>query len=508
MDQKQRVFLMILDGWGIGKKDFTDGIYNAKTPFVNQLYTKVPNTTLTTFGNAVGLPEGQMGNSEVGHMNIGAGRVVWQQLALINKQFQEGTAQQMPSMQNLLNYCLDNQQPLHLIGLVSDGGVHSSLDHLIELCQMAHQKGLKKVYIHVFTDGRDTDPKSAIQYIEQLEQAIQNTSAKIATLIGRYYAMDRDKRWERVKLAYDLMVKGVGKTYPSAQAALLDQYQQDITDEFMKPSVMLDEKGQPIASIENGHAVLCFNFRTDRGRQITQALTQEAFPEQGMQPLDVYYATMTEYDATYQGVQVIFPTQNIKMTLGEVLSKHHKKQLRSAETEKYPHVTFFFSGGQEACFEGEERIMEPSPKVATYDLQPEMSALPLTQKILAALDQNQYDFICLNFANTDMVGHTGVWDAILKAAETVDVCVEKLYNKALEMGYQMVIIADHGNSDEAKNADGSPNTAHSMNPVPCFIVSPACQSIPKAGKLADVAPTILNMMHLPIPKEMDGNCLF
>ena len=508
MDQQQRVFLMILDGWGIGKKDFTDGIYNAKTPFINQLYSKVPNTTLTTFGNAVGLPEGQMGNSEVGHMNIGAGRVVWQQLALINKQFDEGTAQDLPAMQALMDYCLQQQQPLHLIGLVSDGGVHSSLDHVIKLCQIAQNKGLKQVYIHVFTDGRDTDPRSGVQYIEQLEQAIQNGPAKIASVIGRYYAMDRDKRWERVKLAYELIVNGVGTPYASAHAAISDQYQKQTTDEFLLPSVIVDEQQQPIAKIAQGNAVLCFNFRTDRGRQITQALTQEAFVEQGMQPLELYYATMTEYDERYQNVKVLFPSQNIKMTLGEVLSLHHKKQLRSAETEKYPHVTFFFSGGQEACFEGEDRIMEPSPKVATYDLQPEMSALPLTQKILAALVQNQYDFICLNFANTDMVGHTGVWEAIIKAAETVDACVEQLYQKALSMGYQMVIIADHGNSDEAKNPDGSPNTAHSMNPVPCFIVSPACKQLNQAGKLADVAPTILKMMNLPIPSEMDGNCLF
>ncbi len=508
MQNSDKVFLMILDGWGIGKHDFTDGIYNAKTPFYNHLMATYPNTTLTTFGHAVGLPEGQMGNSEVGHMNIGAGRVVWQQLALINKKFDEGTAAEEQGINEISNYCTNSNKPLHLIGLVSNGGVHSSMDHLIELCKIFTQKGVKEIYIHAFTDGRDTDPKSGIEYIRTVENAIKDTNAKIASVIGRYYAMDRDKRWERVKLAYDVMVNGVGKAFYTANAAILDAYHNEITDEFIPASVIVHSDGTPIAKIQNEDAVFCFNFRTDRGRQITQALTQTDFHEYNMHKLELYYATMTEYDATYNNVHVVFDSKNVSMTLGEVISKHGKTQLRSAETEKYPHVTFFFSGGREEPFEGEDRIMEPSPKVPTYDLQPEMSAFPLTEKIFEAVQSEKYDFICLNFANTDMVGHTGVWEAIIKAAESVDSCVEKLVNAALAKGYQMVIIADHGNSDEARNPDGSPNTAHSMNPVPCIIISDKCQSIPNPGKLADVAPSILKMMGIQKPAEMDGVELF
>lgn len=508
MQNKQRVFLMILDGWGIGKHDFTDGIYQANTPFVDHLFKTVPNTTLTTFGNAVGLPEGQMGNSEVGHMNIGAGRVVWQQLALINKKFEDGSAANEKVLQDMADYCNSNSKPLHLIGLVSNGGVHSSMEHLISLCKIFTEKKVQKIFIHAFTDGRDTDPKSGLGFIQELEKAISGTNAKIASLIGRYYAMDRDKRWERAKLAYDLMVHGKGEVFTNAEDALISSYEKECTDEFLNASIIKGEDENPIATIQEGDAVLSFNFRTDRGRQITQALTQMDFPEHGMKKMHLKYATMTEYDATYKNVDIVFSSSNVRNTLGEVLSKAGKTQLRSAETEKYPHVTFFFSGGQEEMFPGEERIMEPSPKVATYDLQPEMSALPLTEKILKAVESNQYDFICLNYANTDMVGHTGVWEAIIKAAETIDSCVKRVVETATVNGYQMVIIADHGNSDEAKNPDGSPNTAHSMNPVPCFIISPKCAELKHSGKLADIAPTILKLMQIEKPIEMDGVPLF
>ncbi len=508
MEKKQRAFLMILDGWGIGKKDFTDAIYNANTPFVDSLYTTVPNTTLTTFGNAVGLPLGQMGNSEVGHMNLGAGRIVWQQLALINKQFDDGSAANNETLNNIAQYCIENNKPLHLMGLVSNGGVHSSIDHLIALCKILSTKGLQNIFIHAFTDGRDTDPHSGIEFIQTLEKAIEGTGAKIASVIGRYYAMDRDKRWERTALAYNLMVNSVGEKYPSASAAIEANYAASHTDEFINASLITNEDGDALTSIKNEDAVFCFNFRTDRGRQISQVLTQMDVPENGMKKLQLNYTTMTEYDETYKNVNIVFKTQHTHHTLGEVLSDKGYTQLRSAETEKYPHVTFFFSGGREQAFEGETRIMEPSPKVATYDLQPEMSALPLTEKILEAIATEQHDFICLNFANTDMVGHTGVWQAIIKAAETVDGCVKRIVEKGLGYGYQFIILADHGNADEAKNIDGTPNTAHSMNPVPCFIISDKCKSIPNKGKLADVAPTILKLMALEKPLEMDGDLLF
>ena len=500
----QKAFLMILDGWGIGKHDFTDGIFNAETPFVDSLYSSVPNTTLTTFGNAVGLPEGQMGNSEVGHMNIGAGRVVWQQLALINKKFEDGSAANEPAIAQIAAYCAANSKPLHLIGLVSDGGVHSSIEHLVALCRIFGEKGLPAIYIHAFTDGRDTDPRSAARYISYLEDKIQGTGARIVSVVGRYYAMDRDKRWERVKLAYDLMVNSAGDRFPDAVTAIHTSYEKGVTDEFIMPAIIGNGEGR----IQEHDAVLCFNFRTDRGRQITQALTQMDFPDYSMKRLNLEYATMTEYDHTYQGVKVIFHSQNVSNTLGEVISHAGLAQLRSAETEKYPHVTFFLSGGREEPFPGEDRIMEPSPKVPTYDLQPEMSAFPLTEKILEAVDSGKYDFICLNFANTDMVGHTGVWEAILRAAEAVDACVKRIVERGLARGYQFVIIADHGNSDEARNPDGSPNTAHSVNPVPCFIISEKCKRIEHPGKLADIAPTVLKLMDVPVPPEMDGKPLF
>lgn len=508
MQTKQKAFLIILDGWGIGKKDFTDAIFHARTPFVDSLYNNVPNTTLTTFGNAVGLPEGQMGNSEVGHMNLGAGRVVWQQLALINKQFDDGTASGNETIQKMAAYCIENNKPLHLMGLVSDGGVHSSMEHLIKLCGIFSEKGIRNIFIHVFTDGRDTDPQSGLGYIKELEERIKPTGAKIATVVGRYYAMDRDKRWERTALAYRMMVHGEGENFHTAEEAIKHSYHAGVTDEFIKPSVITGDGNLPPALIKEGDAVFCFNFRTDRGRQISQALTQLSLPEFKMETLSLYYATMTEYDETYKNVKVVFKTQYVNNTLGEVLSDKGYTQLRSAETEKYPHVTFFFSGGKEQPLKGETRIMEPSPKVPTYDLQPEMSALPLTKKIIEAIKTEEHDFICLNFANTDMVGHTGVWHAIIKAAETVDACVKEIVEEGLKHGYQFVILADHGNADEAKNPDGSPNTAHSMNPVPCFIISEKCREITKKGKLADIAPTLLKLMDIEIPAEMDGDTLF
>ena len=508
MSQYSKAFLMILDGWGIGKKDFTDAIQNANTPFINSLYQTVPYTTITTFGNAVGLPEGQMGNSEVGHMNLGAGRVVWQQLALINKQFEDGEAAKLQSIQNLAGYCIQNNKPLHLMGLVSNGGVHSELQHIISLCKIMHSKGVQEIFIHAFTDGRDTDTKSAIKFIEELEIGIKETNAQVVSIVGRYYAMDRDKRWERTALAYHLMVNGVGDKYTSSSQAIEKNYGDNITDEFLRPSIITDKDSVPIATIKEGDAVLCFNFRTDRGRQISQALTQENFEVQNMRALNLYYATMTEYDETYKNIHILFLTHHTLNTLGEIIRHAGLKQLRSAETEKYPHVTFFFSGGREEPFKGETRIMEQSPKVATYDLQPEMSAIPLTNKILNELENNIHDFICLNFANTDMLGHTGVWEAIIKAAETVDSCVEKIVKLGLSKGYQFIILADHGNADNARNEDGTPNTAHSMNPVPCFIISDKCTQIPNAGKLADIAPSILKLMNLKKPVEMDGNELF
>lgn len=509
MQSDKRVFLIILDGWGIGKHDSTDGIYNARTPFMDELWSKYPHTTLTTFGNAVGLPEGQMGNSEVGHMNIGAGRVVWQQLALINKRFEEGSAANEPAISELAEYCAGNNKPLHLMGLVSDGGVHSSMAHLVSLCRIFSEKGVDNIFIHAFTDGRDTDPRSGLEYIRSLESALTGTRARIASLIGRYYAMDRDNRWERIKKAYDLMVGGDGKPFSSAEEAVQYAYDNGITDEFIQASVIHGEDGKPLAVIQEDDAILCFNFRTDRGRQITKALTQEDFPDYGMRKLRLRYTTMTEYDATFRNVSVIFGTSDVNNTIGEVISNAGLKQLRSAETEKYPHVTFFFSGGRELPFPGEDRILVPSPKVATYDLMPEMSAPVLTEKMLEALKSRKYDFISLNFANSDMVGHTGVWEAILKAAETVDGCVRELAGTAVGEGYQMMLIADHGNSDEARNPDGTPNTAHSMNPVPCIILSEQVTSLTqKGGKLADVAPTILKMMGIPAPPEMNGTPLF
>ncbi len=502
----KKVMLVIMDGWGLGLVPASDAIQQAKVPFVTSLYKHYPNATLVTCGEAVGLPDGQMGNSEVGHLNLGAGRIVYQELQRINVAIKTGELANNPTLLASIEYAKQNNKPLHLLGLVSDGGVHSHTSHLKAICDVCKTKGLSAVYIHAFTDGRDTDPKSGLCYIEDLEHHLKNSAGKIASISGRYYAMDRDKRWERVQLAYDTLVKAEGPTASSAMDVLKTNYAGNITDEFIKPTV-LTENGIAIATIKDGDAVLCFNFRTDRCREITEVLSQKDFPEFGMKKLDLHYTTITKYDETFKKVNIIFENDNLQNTLGEVLAKHHKKQIRIAETEKYPHVTFFFSGGRELPFEGETRIMAPSPKVATYDLQPEMSATELTEKLLPEIKAGNPDFVCLNFANADMVGHTGVFTAVMKAVETVDACVEKIVTAGLENGYTIFLTADHGNADYMINEDGSPNTAHSLNLVPFFIIDKDWKGSIKPGKLGDLAPTILKVMGLEIPNEMTGNVL-
>ena len=506
MSQK-KVILVIMDGWGLGKVASADAIQNADVPFTNSLYSKYPNTTLVTCGEAVGLPDGQMGNSEVGHLNLGAGRVVYQELQRINVAVRDGSFAKNEILLQSIHFAKKNNKPLHLLGLVSDGGVHSHINHLKAIIDICKAEGLKDVFIHAFTDGRDCDPKSGLGFITELQQHLNNAVGKIATVSGRYYAMDRDKRWERVKLAYDALVKGEGQKATDAIAAVENSYGNNITDEFIKPTVIINEGQQPLATIKDGDVVICFNFRTDRCREITQALTQNDFPEFQMQKLSLHYTTMTEYDHTYKDVNVIFETDNLNNTLGEIVEKNGLKQIRTAETEKYPHVTFFFSGGREKVFEGEKRIMVPSPKVATYDLQPEMSANELTDALLPEIQSKSADFICLNYANTDMVGHTGVWPAVIKAAETVDRCVEKVVTTGLQNGYTIFLLADHGNADYMINEDGSPNTAHTLNPVPFFIIDTQWKGTIKPGKLGDIAPTILTLMGLSIPKEMTGDIL-
>ena len=499
---------MILDGWGLGDNPEVSAIAKAHTPFMDSLPAKYPNSRLEASGLAVGLPEGQMGNSEVGHMNIGAGRVVYQDLVKVSKALEDGSLAENEVLQQAFSYAKREGKKLHFIGLVSDGGVHSHIDHLKGLCSLAGEAGLDQVYVHAFTDGRDTDPKGGLGYIEDLQQHLKTTGGKIASLIGRYYAMDRDKRWERVKLAYDALVKGEGKRTTNIQQAIKESYTEGVTDEFIKPIITTNEQGQPLATIEEGDVVICFNFRTDRGREITMALTQKDFPEQNMQKLNLHYVTLTNYDDTFRGVEVIFDKDKLQNTLGEVLAKAGKKQIRIAETEKYPHVTFFFSGGRETEFEGESRIMCPSPKVATYDLQPEMSAYEIRDKIIPELKKEEVDFVCLNFANPDMVGHTGVFEAAVKACEVVDACAKSVVEAGLEHGYTSILIADHGNSDFMINADGSPNTAHTTNLVPCILVSPQQEEVQlKDGKLGDLAPTILEMLEVPKPTEMTGNIL-
>lgn len=500
--------LIIMDGWGHGKVPAADAIAHANIPFVRSLYDKYPHNELITCGEAVGLPEGQMGNSEVGHLNIGAGRIVYQELQRINVAVRDGELEQNIVLRAAFDEARAGKKTLHFIGLVSDGGVHSHINHLKALCDLAQKNHVEDVAIHAFTDGRDTDPKSGYGFISELQQHLQQSGGKIATVCGRYYAMDRDKRWERVKTAYDALVHADGTKTTDVLAAIQQSYNDGVTDEFIKPLIAIDASGQPIASIKDGDVVVCFNFRTDRCREITVALTQQPFAEQNMHPLNLHYVTMTEYDKTYKNVGIIFSNDNLNNTLGEVLAAHGKKQIRIAETEKYPHVSFFFSGGRELPFEGESRIMIPSPKtVATYDLKPEMSAYEVTEAILPEIQNQTADFICLNFANADMVGHTGVWQAALKAAETVDNCVAKIVPAALANGYAIFLTADHGNSDYLVNEDGSPNTAHTLNPVPFFIISNDYKGPVHAGKLGDLAPTILHYMGITIPVEMTGKVL-
>lgn len=502
--ETKKVILIIMDGWGLGKSKENDAIQNANTPFVSSLYSKYPHSTLVTCGRSVGLPEGQMGNSEVGHLNLGAGRIVYQELERINVAIENGEFEKNPALLSSIHYAKENNKPLHLMGLVSNGGVHSHINHLKALTSICKKHGLENVYIHAFTDGRDTDPKSGIDFLKDLQQHLENTTGKIATVTGRYYAMDRDKRWERVKFAYDALVHRTGKITADIFSAIYSSYEQNVTDEFLLPII---NSGTPGSAIKDGDAVICFNFRTDRCREITEVLTQAAFPEYNMKPLNIDYTTMTRYDHKFNNIHVIFEKDDLKNTLGEVLADAHKTQIRIAETEKYPHVTFFFSGGREVPFEGEKRIMIPSPKVATYDLQPEMSAYKVMEALLPEIKNKSADFICLNFANADMVGHTGVWEAVIKAVETVDKCVKEIVTAALENDYAIFLTADHGNADYMKNEDGTPNTAHTKNLVPYFIIDKKSKGNLKPGKLGDVAPTLLTLMGLSIPGEMTGEVL-
>lgn len=498
-----------MDGWGKGTVPASDAILHAKTPFVDSLYDAYPNSTLVTCGEAVGLPDGQMGNSEVGHLNLGAGRVVYQELQRINVAIRNHELKNNEVLIKAMEGAKAPGKTLHLMGLLSDGGVHSHILHLLALVDLAVERGVTRIAIHAFTDGRDTDPKSGTQFLAQLLDHIKDIpQAFLATVTGRYYAMDRDKRWERIELAYNALVRGHGQHTLDAIATLERHYEEGTTDEFLKPLILTDEKDEPLATIQENEVVICFNFRTDRCREITEALTQKSFPEFGMGPLKLLYVTMTEYDATYHNVEAIFHADNLTHTLGEVLSSAGKKQIRIAETEKYPHVTFFFSGGRETPFEGETRIMKPSPKdVPTYDFKPEMSAGDLTNAILPELEQESADFICLNFANADMVGHTGVWEAAIKAVETVDQCVSRIVPVALAHGYGIFLTADHGNSDFLINADGTPNTAHTLNLVPLFLISNDYHGRLKDGKLGDIAPSILRYMGLEVPPEMTGYLL-
>ncbi|BAV10132.1 phosphoglycerate mutase [Filimonas lacunae] len=504
---EKKVILIIMDGWGLGKVKSSDAIQNAKVPFVDGLYSKYSNTTLVTSGEAVGLPDGQMGNSEVGHLNLGAGRIVYQELQRINVAVRDGSFAKNEQLLAAIHAAKTNKKPLHLLGLVSDGGVHSHLNHVKAICDVCKAEGVTEVYIHAFTDGRDTDPKSGLKFITELQQHLNSSVGKIASVSGRYYAMDRDKRWERVKLAYDALVKGEGLKATDAIAAVEQAYAENVTDEFIKPTVIIGSDQLPLATIKDGDVAICFNFRTDRCREITQVLTQENHEDLGMHTLSLDYTTMTEYDKTYKNVRVIFENDNLNNTLGEVLAANGKKQIRMAETEKYPHVTFFFSGGREAPFEGENRIMAPSPKVATYDLQPEMSAVELTDKLVPEIENESADFICINYANADMVGHTGVFSAVVKAVETVNNCVERVVTTALQHGYAILLTADHGNADYMINEDGSPNTQHSTNLVPLFVISNSWKGDVKPGKLGDIAPTVLSIMDLPVPQEMTGEVL-
>ncbi|MDB5013273.1 MAG: 2,3-bisphosphoglycerate-independent phosphoglycerate mutase [Daejeonella sp.] len=504
--KNKKAILLILDGWGYGNHDQSDAISKAKTPFFDHLISTYPNSKLEASGEAVGLPAGQMGNSEVGHMNLGAGRTVYQELGRINKAVTDNELVSNPILKNAFEYALTNKKQVHFIGLVSNGGVHSHINHLKGLCDAAKANNITNPYIHAFLDGRDTDPNSGLDFIKELEDHLKSSAGTIATVIGRYYAMDRDNRWERVKLAYDLLVKGSGAPSTDLLTSIKQSYADNITDEFINPIAKVDALGKPIATIQEGDVVICFNFRTDRGREITVALTQKDFPEQQMHALNLRYVTMTSYDDSFKGVDVVFRKDDLSNTIGEILENNGKKQIRIAETEKYPHVTFFFSGGREKEFNQEKRIMIPSQKVATYDLKPEMSAWEITRAICPELEAGWPDFVCLNFANPDMVGHTGVFEAVVKAVETVDQCLKTVVECGMKNGYSFIILADHGNADYMINADGSPNTAHTTNLVPCILIDSDFNKIAD-GKLGDVAPTILTMMDISIPPAMSGNVL-
>jgi 2,3-bisphosphoglycerate-independent phosphoglycerate mutase len=503
---KKKVILMILDGWGNSSDPNVSAINFAKTPFIDSLYFNYPYASLRTDGLHVGLPDGQMGNSEVGHMNLGAGRVVYQDLAKINLAIKNDTLSDNNAIQNAINYSKKNNKPIHLVGLVSDGGVHSHINHLYGLIDVLERNNITNGFVHAFTDGRDVDPKSGLGFISRLQKRLLNSSIKLASVCGRYYSMDRDNRWERIKLAYDALVNGVGIKSSDLLSTIKECYNNGTTDEFLKPIIVTEKNDEPIAKIKDDDVVLFFNFRTDRGRQLTQALCQSDFSDQNMLSLNLHYVTMTNYDQNFKNIQVIFDKENIDQTLGEVLEKNGKTQLRIAETEKYPHVTFFFSGGREKPFIGEKRILKNSPKVATYDLKPEMSAYELSNALIPELKSKSADFICLNFANGDMVGHTGVMKAAIKACEAVDECVKKVVNCALENDYTTLLIADHGNCETMINKDGTPNTAHTTNPVPIILIDKNLNSI-KDGILGNIAPTILKLLGVEKPKEMTQSSL-
>ncbi|MCF8223594.1 MAG: 2,3-bisphosphoglycerate-independent phosphoglycerate mutase [Bacteroidales bacterium] len=502
----RKALLMILDGWGLGDGSESDIIANMPTPNMDRFMEKYPGSSLLASGKNVGLPEGQMGNSEVGHLNIGAGRIVYQDLVKINKAIEDGEIKENVELVDAFMYARENGKQVHFMGLLSDGGVHSLNRHLYALCDMTADYGLSRVFIHAFGDGRDTDPKSGKGYVKELEEHIDNSAVRLASFVGRYYAMDRDKRWERIKLAYDLVTKGEGRKTKDMVSALRESYDEGVTDEFIKPVVSVDEDGKPLGLVKEGDVVVFINFRNDRARELTIALTQKDMPEYGMKTIRLHYCTMTPYDAEFKGLHILFPKDNVRNTIGEVLAERGLSQLRIAETEKYAHVTFFFSGGREEKFRNENRILIPSPKVATYDLKPEMSAYEVKDAVCQELDKGMHDFICLNFANGDMVGHTGVYEAIQKAVVAVDECAGEVVDTAVKNDYEVLIIADHGNADNAVNKDGSPNTAHSLNPVPCIFVSDRFEKI-EDGILADVAPTLLKAMGVESPGDMTGRSL-
>ena len=502
----KKVILLILDGWGVTQNPSVSAIFNAKTPYINSLYNLYPSSELRTDGEHVGLPKGQMGNSEVGHMNLGAGRIVYQNLAKINMAVKEGKLAKETELIKAFNYAKENNKNVHLLGLISNGGIHSHIDHAKGLLDAAHKNNVDNVYLHAFTDGRDCDPKSGKYFIKDIEKHMKNTTGELATITGRYYSMDRDNRWERVKLTYDALVEGIGKKSVNALDSINESYQKDITDEFIKPIIMVDENDKPKASIKKDDVVIFFNFRTDRGRQLTEVLSQNDNEKFNMHKIPLYFVTLTNYDKTFKNIKVVYNSDNIENTLGEVLERANKKQIRIAETEKYPHVTFFFSGGREKEFDGEKRLLCPSPKVATYDLKPEMSAYEITDAIVPELEKGEVDFVCLNFANGDMVGHTGVFEAAVKACETVDHCSKEVITSGLKNGYTILLIADHGNCETMMNPDGSPHTAHTTNPVPIVLIDKELKLI-NNGVLGDIAPTILELMGLEQPKEMTRKSL-